>query len=172
MLSIPVAYPSKIFSAIQSFCSRLSIGLLSYDSRSTPIRLDHRKKFGRVMNQIKYMFTKKDSQRCFASHVCSHGWENTIGLPYFRYLSPRPSWLCFSMDTVIKGRPVNLHTVCWIFLTHCIFQGFFRTSIGLALCMWFFCSLYLVWCLRVLTFRGNCLRLSLLSFQLADGTWS
>ena len=35
--------PSKFFSATQLFCSRLSIGSLSYDSRSTLIRLDRRK---------------------------------------------------------------------------------------------------------------------------------
>ena len=41
-------YPSKFFSALRSYCSRLSVGMLSYDSRSTLIRLDHRKKIGRV----------------------------------------------------------------------------------------------------------------------------
>ena len=39
--------PPKFFSALQLYCSRLSAGLLSYDSRSTLKRLDVRKKFGR-----------------------------------------------------------------------------------------------------------------------------
>ena len=33
-------FPSKFFSAFQAYCSRLSVALLSYDSRSTRIRLD------------------------------------------------------------------------------------------------------------------------------------
>ena len=37
----------KCFSAIQSYCSRLSVGLLSCDSRSTPWWLDRGKKSGR-----------------------------------------------------------------------------------------------------------------------------
>ena len=36
------------FPALLSYCSRLSVVLLSYDSRSTLIRLDRRQKFGRV----------------------------------------------------------------------------------------------------------------------------
>ena len=39
--------PSKFLSALQSYCPRLSVILLSYDSRSTPIRLDRRNKIGR-----------------------------------------------------------------------------------------------------------------------------
>ena len=35
--------PSKFFSVLQSYCSRSSVGLFSYDSRSTLIRLDWRK---------------------------------------------------------------------------------------------------------------------------------
>ena len=35
-----VAYPSKFFLALQSFCCRLSVFLLSYDSRSNLIRLN------------------------------------------------------------------------------------------------------------------------------------
>ena len=37
------------FSALQSYCSRLSIVLLSYDGKSTLIRLERRKKIGRVI---------------------------------------------------------------------------------------------------------------------------
>ena len=44
-------HPSKFFSALQSYCSCLSVGLLSYDSRSTLIRPDRRKKFGRAARQ-------------------------------------------------------------------------------------------------------------------------
>ena len=40
-------YPSKFFLALQSFCCPLSVVLLSYDSKSTLIRLDCRKKIGR-----------------------------------------------------------------------------------------------------------------------------
>ena len=41
-------HPSKFFLVLQSYCSRFSVVLLSYDSRSTPIRPDRRKKFGRA----------------------------------------------------------------------------------------------------------------------------
>ena len=41
-------HPSKFFSAIQSYCSRLPVSLLSYDSRSNLLRLDRRKKIGRA----------------------------------------------------------------------------------------------------------------------------
>ena len=37
-------YPFKFFSALQSFCCRLSVVLLSYHSRSTLIQRDRRKK--------------------------------------------------------------------------------------------------------------------------------
>ena len=39
--------PSIFFSALQSYCSRLSVVFLSYESSSTLIRLDRRKKNGR-----------------------------------------------------------------------------------------------------------------------------
>ena len=42
--------PSKIFSSLQLFCSRFSVGLLSYNSRTTLIRLDCRNFFGRVLS--------------------------------------------------------------------------------------------------------------------------
>ena len=41
-------HPSKFFSALQSFCCRLSVVLLSCDSRSTLIRRDRTKKIGRA----------------------------------------------------------------------------------------------------------------------------
>ena len=41
-------YPSKFFSALQSYCSRSTVGLLSYDSRSTLIQLGHGIFFCRV----------------------------------------------------------------------------------------------------------------------------
>ena len=43
-----VVVPSKFFSALQSYCSRLSVGLLSCDSRSTLVQLDRRKKIGQL----------------------------------------------------------------------------------------------------------------------------
>ena len=46
--SSPQCYPSKFFPAIQSYCSCLSVVLHLNDSRSTLLRLDLRKKFGRV----------------------------------------------------------------------------------------------------------------------------
>ena len=45
---IQVHYPSKFFTPLQLCWSHLSVGLLSYDSRWTLIRVDRRKKFGRV----------------------------------------------------------------------------------------------------------------------------
>ena len=44
--------PSKFFLVLQSYCFRFSVVLLSYDSRSTPIRPDRRKKFGRVVEEF------------------------------------------------------------------------------------------------------------------------
>ena len=38
------AFPVQFFSVLQSYCSRISVVFLSYDSRLTPIRLDRRKK--------------------------------------------------------------------------------------------------------------------------------
>ena len=40
--------PVQFFSAIQSYCPCISVGLLSYNSRSTLMRLNGRKKIGRV----------------------------------------------------------------------------------------------------------------------------
>ena len=45
------SFPSEYFSIIQSLCSRISVVLLSYDWRSTPIRLDGIKKSGRVVHK-------------------------------------------------------------------------------------------------------------------------
>ena len=42
------APPSKFFLALQSFCCRVLVVLLSYDSRSTLIRIDRTKKFARA----------------------------------------------------------------------------------------------------------------------------
>ena len=44
-------YPSKFFWALQSYCPRLSVVLLSNDSKLILIRLDRRKKFGLVMSR-------------------------------------------------------------------------------------------------------------------------
>ena len=44
-------FPSKFFLALQSFCCRLLVVLLSYDSRSTLTQLDRTKKFGRVLKK-------------------------------------------------------------------------------------------------------------------------
>ena len=52
--------PSKFFLALQSYCPRLSVVLLSYDSRSTLIRQDRTEKFGRV-------FTHKEQAANFLS---------------------------------------------------------------------------------------------------------
>ena len=50
LISKSPSTPSKLFSAIQSYSSRISVGLLSYDSRSTLIRLDQLKN-GRVCRE-------------------------------------------------------------------------------------------------------------------------
>ena len=45
--STPRAFiQSNFFSALQSYCSRFSVSLLLYDSRSTLLQLDHWKKIG------------------------------------------------------------------------------------------------------------------------------
>ena len=49
ILLVTCAAPVHFFSTAQSYCSRLSVGLLSYDSRLTLIRRDHRKKCGRAI---------------------------------------------------------------------------------------------------------------------------
>ena len=38
-----VLFPVQIFLSLKSYCSRLSVGMLSYNSRVTLIRLDRRK---------------------------------------------------------------------------------------------------------------------------------
>ena len=45
---VPRTLPSNFFQPFQSYCSRLSVGLLSYDSRSSLLRLDRRNISGRV----------------------------------------------------------------------------------------------------------------------------
>ena len=50
-VTVDLPYPSKFFLALQSFCCRLSIVLLSYDIKSTLMRLDRRKKIGRVVQK-------------------------------------------------------------------------------------------------------------------------
>ena len=51
-LSGMYTFPSKCFQTSSRMCSRLSVGLLSYDGGSTLIRLDRSKKIGRaVCNQ-------------------------------------------------------------------------------------------------------------------------
>ena len=57
-------YPSKFLPALQSYCSRLSVGLVSYDGRLTLMRLDLRRKSGRagnfsILNRIKQQKKKK-----------------------------------------------------------------------------------------------------------------
>ena len=47
-----MVFPSQKIPSIRLHCSRLSVSLLSYDSRSTLIRLDHRKQSGRVAECI------------------------------------------------------------------------------------------------------------------------
>ena len=66
LFSIYLYLPSKFFSAIQSYCSRLSVGLLSYNRRLTLLRLDRRISFGWV-----------DWQMCFHSRgsVCLPVWD-------------------------------------------------------------------------------------------------
>ena len=51
----PLPRPSKFFSAFQSYCPRLSVGWLSYNSRSSLIRLDRRIIIGRAALPIRSM---------------------------------------------------------------------------------------------------------------------
>ena len=63
--------PSKFFSALQSFCCRLSVGLLSYDNRSTLKRLHQRIKFGREMRlnkQTKLKYVSSIWSPCDSFH--------------------------------------------------------------------------------------------------------
>ena len=58
-----MSYPSKFFSALQSYCSRLSIVLLSYDSRSTLIRRDRKKNWsskGPILLHVRTYVLKYD----------------------------------------------------------------------------------------------------------------
>ena len=59
-------YPSKFLSSLQSYCPRLSVGLLSYDSSSTLIRLDRWKIFGRALFQ-NVICVKRDLLNCHIS---------------------------------------------------------------------------------------------------------
>ena len=49
---VSLYYPSKFFSALQLYCSRFSVCLLSYDSRSTLLRRDRIKNIGRVVEAM------------------------------------------------------------------------------------------------------------------------
>ena len=53
-ISLFFKHPSKFFSALQSYCSIISVVLLSYNSRSTLIWLDRKIKFGRVYISIRW----------------------------------------------------------------------------------------------------------------------
>ena len=58
---VGICYPSKFFSSLQSYCPHLSVVLLSYDGRSTLIRLDRTKFFGRV---VYYLYNKLVQEFC------------------------------------------------------------------------------------------------------------
>ena len=74
-----VSHPSKFFSVLQSYCFRLSVVFLSYDSRSTLIRLDRRKEFGRATQHSSYVY---DSWSPLCNNV--HAWIGTASNePYF-----------------------------------------------------------------------------------------
>ena len=68
-------HPSKFFSAIQSYLSRLSVGFPLYNGRSTLIRLDGRNKFGRAELLRTEVFLKTINnellENVFKHGVCS-----------------------------------------------------------------------------------------------------
>ena len=63
--------PSKHFSLIQSYCSRLSVSLLSYRSRATLLQLDHRNKFERDHDLFSAFCLLIPSQKNYAMQ---NGW--------------------------------------------------------------------------------------------------
>ena len=53
-----ISNPSKFFSAIQSYCFCLSVSLFSYESKSTLLQLDDRKKIGWELSSLSRIFLR------------------------------------------------------------------------------------------------------------------
>ena len=84
-----VLFPSKLFSVFQSYCSRLSVGLLFYDSKSTLFRLDGWKKFGLVLGYMPTQwpfFVRKKS-------LCLDGKKTKQGLKKSVRAKNKPCWI-------------------------------------------------------------------------------
>ena len=92
--------PSKFFSALPSVCSRLSVGLLWYDSRSTLRRLHQREKFGRVVHATTSLFWRRSTTHSkLIESVASEedGWMDRV-----RQLFCLISRCCW------------MHAACWV----------------------------------------------------------
>ena len=91
------ALPSKFFSALQPYCPRLWVGLLSYNSRLTRIRLDCRKEWVELPSQP-------------ASQSFGHANECVVVAVY--------SWIVVQLAILVQicfYDPVVLVTICcWL----------------------------------------------------------
>ena len=84
--------PSKFFLALQSYCCCLSVVLLSCDSRSTLIRRDRTKKFGRERRRKRYFIAlSKGSCRCSVRIPDRTSIEEPLGKPGFVWFRRRPA---------------------------------------------------------------------------------
>ena len=88
-------HPSNFFSGIQSYCSRVSVGLLSYDSRLTLIRMDQRWKFWPLFSIYSSLFTS----------FCHHG--NYLNYYHFCFIAKvvlwSPSGLLYSTKFFLRS---------------------------------------------------------------------
>ena len=83
-VSIELYYPFKLFGAIQLYCYRLSVILLSYHSRSTLIQLDHRI----------FVWTSKKLKKRLKRRICSQ----TIFIGLLENLPASGRFFSFSLD--------------------------------------------------------------------------
>ena len=72
----PYSIPSKFFLALQSFCCRLSVVLLSFDIRSTLIQLDRTKKIGRDRHHGRTRWPGMVGKEVGDTHQCHLGRVN------------------------------------------------------------------------------------------------
>ena len=93
--------------AIQSYCSRLSVGLLSHDSRLTLIWLNHRKKSGRVVKCAVYIWKSLpfSGTAPFNTAIFIELGPENISMVYVTWAMVH-SWLCLFHIAALQVKPV------------------------------------------------------------------
>ena len=116
-LSTTTIHPIKFLSAIQSYCSCLSVVLLSYDSRSTLLRLDRRKNMdGRCcFYLLSFCFPQTDRQ---TDTSCSRLLNWSPGRPHAWNKTTQRKFLEFVRNGINIGTYVRI--ICNSF-NNCIF---------------------------------------------------